>query len=224
MTCHQVADSKLIMDIELTLSDLSAKRKVFHSEADFQHALAWEIRSREPSAEVRLEKCFNEPEWGDYGPIYLDCWLSVRGRRIALELKYKTRQYEAEVSDESFSLKDQSAHDAGRFDFIRDIERLEKLVHSGKVDVGYAVFLTNDDLYWDAPKFRRATNDEEFRLHQGRQLKGEMNWGSKASKGTRAGRDQALGLNGSYDLNWVDYGVLGPGRGGVFRYLVIEVG
>ena len=35
------------------LTDLAEKRSIFHSEADFQHALAWEMHRRE--YDIRLE-------------------------------------------------------------------------------------------------------------------------------------------------------------------------
>jgi len=35
---------------------LSKERPLFHSEADFQHALAWAIHKNYPDVEVRLEK------------------------------------------------------------------------------------------------------------------------------------------------------------------------
>lgn len=45
------------MDITKILNNLSNKRKIFVSEADFKFALAWEIKSEILEAEVRLEYC-----------------------------------------------------------------------------------------------------------------------------------------------------------------------
>jgi hypothetical protein len=39
------------------IKSLSKNRKIFVSEADFQFALAWEIKQNMPQAEVRLESC-----------------------------------------------------------------------------------------------------------------------------------------------------------------------
>lgn len=47
-----------MIDIEQVLKELAKKRPVFHSEADFQHALAWEIQITYPDANIRLEKPF----------------------------------------------------------------------------------------------------------------------------------------------------------------------
>ena len=43
-----------------TLDALAMKRPIFHSEADFQHSLAWTIREAHPAIDVRLEWPFGE--------------------------------------------------------------------------------------------------------------------------------------------------------------------
>ena len=72
------------------MSRLSASRPVFHSEADFQHALAWESHQTWPQQLVRLE---TRPAKG----IHLDVLLIDRlaGREVALELKYLTASWQA---------------------------------------------------------------------------------------------------------------------------------
>ena len=44
-----------MLDIHGLMSKLRKRRPIFHSEADFQHALAWEIHLANPSHQVRLE-------------------------------------------------------------------------------------------------------------------------------------------------------------------------
>lgn len=43
------------MNVHPLMSQLAGTRPIFHSEADFQHALAWEIQNQHPQAAVRLE-------------------------------------------------------------------------------------------------------------------------------------------------------------------------
>ena len=43
------------MDLQVPLSRLRSRRKVLHSEADFQFALAWELQLQYPDAVIRLE-------------------------------------------------------------------------------------------------------------------------------------------------------------------------
>ena len=44
------------MDLDSVLRNLSQKREMFHSEADFQFAIAEEIKNKYPKSNVRLEK------------------------------------------------------------------------------------------------------------------------------------------------------------------------
>src|SRR5579863_7305468 len=108
--------------VESVINELRKSRPIFHSEADFQHALAWEIHSHFPSALVRLEI---HP--GRIGPReYLDIWVQHENITYAIELKYKTRKLDAIYNGEEFRLLNQGAQDIGRYDFIKDITRLER--------------------------------------------------------------------------------------------------
>ena len=95
--------------------------------------------------------------------------LIVTGAAVAVELKYKTRKLLVELDGEAFSLASHSAQDIGRYDFIKDIFRLEKIVPSLENCVGHAIMLTNDSSYWTSHS--KSTVDEAFRLTEGRVLK-----------------------------------------------------
>ena len=79
------------LDLAAALATLAEERPLFHSEADFQHSLAWVIRERHEDIEVRLER-----------PVTLDG--TARARRHlgarqrtgekAIELKYWARETE----------------------------------------------------------------------------------------------------------------------------------
>jgi hypothetical protein len=108
-----------------TTPALAAKRPVFHSEADFQHAFAWEIHQHLPDAYVRLE----------YRPAllptraYVDVWVVDGNQTLAIELKYKTAPLSVQLDDgEKFDLMSQGAQDLGRYDFVRDLWRLEQVL------------------------------------------------------------------------------------------------
>ena len=172
-----------MVSIEALLATLAGSRKVFHSEADFQHALAWQIHEAMPDSQVRLEVDVMQVE---HQRRFLDIWLPVEG--VAIELKYKTRGLELEQDDESFALRDQSAQDQGRYDFLRDIQRLE-LMRSKleQCKAGYAVLLTNDSSYWKVPMYR-DTVDAAFRVHEGRDGFGSIGVGGpSAVRGTVEG-------------------------------------
>jgi len=211
------------MDIHEILRRLSNKRSIFHSESDFQHALAWEFHTSYPDLKVRLEKradLFNEPT-------YLDILLSDKEQQTVIELKHKTRSLFAVVNNELYWLKDQSAQDIGRYDYLKDVERLESFVSKYREARGYALILTNDSSYWKVPGITN-TVDAKFRIHEGRIIMGQLSWGAQASAGTMAGRERMISLKNKYVSKWQDYSILESSdiQGGNyprFRYLCLEV-
>ena len=208
-----------MLDIDGLMASLADRRKVFHSEADFQHALAWQIHEASSESQVRLEVSVVPVE---AQRMFLDIWLPAEG--TAIELKYKTRGLELEQDDESFALRNQSAQDQGRYDFLRDIQRLELM--RSKLEqcrAGYAVLLTNDSSYWKVPT-QRDTVDTDFRVHEGRAISGELAWAAHASPGTVRGRESPIQIQGSYRLHWQEYSNFPEKSYGNFRYLAISVG
>jgi hypothetical protein len=200
------------------LDALASRRPIFHSEADFQHALAWELQLAHPSAHVRLEVPFRSTD----GAEYLDLFIQERGQRIAIELKYKTRALDCQYHGESFHLQNHSAHDIGRYDFLKDIRRLERFVGKGSATVGYAILLSNDASYWTEPR-RMDTVDAMFRLHNGHVIKGQVAWGKRASAGTMRSREQPIRLSGRYEVRWREYSAPSEKPGGTFCYLALRV-
>jgi hypothetical protein len=87
--------------LQAALARLSTTRPVFHSEADFQHALAWDLHEHYPEASVRLE--FRPPLMADH--VCIDLWLTGPTYITAIELKYKTRPLQTEVNGETFQLR-----------------------------------------------------------------------------------------------------------------------
>ena len=210
-----------MLDVDDLMKDLASVRPVFHSEADFQLALAWRIHKLGPPSRVRLEWPVELPE--SKKRIYVDIYLP--SCKVAVELKYVTRALAFTGKDgECFALLDQSAQDTRRYDFLKDIERLEQLSVSKrtKVEAGLAIMLTNDHLYWEPPE--RETNDAQFRIHGCQKKEGKMEWSPKASLGTIKGREAPICLRGSYPIMWKRYGDGGDGTHQQFRYLAIPIG
>ncbi len=206
-----------MIDVPHVMKTLAAQRKAYHSESDLQHAFAWEVHRRFPTADVRLER----PLSANGKKLHLDFLIQLSGAAVAVELKYKTRKLLVELDGEAFSLASHSAQDIGRYDFIKDIFRLEKIVSSLENCVGHAIMLTNDSSYWTSHS--KSTVDEAFRLTEGRVLKGAMAWTEKASDGTKKNREASLELDGTYRLNWQDFSVASKETYGQFRYLPVRV-
>lgn len=205
-----------MFDIDQFMVGLASQRAIFHSEADFQHAFAWQFHEVFPEARVRLEYPFYAGKW-----IYIDLWLDTPSQKLAIELKYKSRTLETLHGDEHFRLKSHSAQDSGRYDFLKDVARLEKVSMNSSNVSGYAVLLTNDPSYWGTGRI--GTVDVNFRLHPGREITGDMGWLPNAAPGTIRGRTEPLHLSGSYTVEWKPYSRLDAISGGEFRYLAFRV-
>jgi hypothetical protein len=165
-------------ELREVLSQLAATRPIFHSEADFQHAFAWAVQLRHPTARVRLEEHIKPG-------VHLDLSFDVDGQRTAVELKYIVRAFRTVIDGEHFVLRSQAAQDIRRYDVAVDLMRLEALVESGVVNTGLAIILTNDAGYWQVPR-SSDTVDVAFRLHQGRRLSGTLAWGAQGWPGHHA--------------------------------------
>lgn len=205
-------------EVVTALRALSTRRPLFWSEADFQFALAWELKTRFATAEIRLERPFEV----EGRLLHLDLLAAHQGRRWGIELKYRTLGLSHEIDGERFRLRDQSAEDHGRYDFLKDVERLEHLIEADHIDAGVAILLTDCRRFW-RPSGHEAPNDAAFRVHEGCELTGSLAWAPTAGPGSTKGREHPIVLRGSYRALWEDYSDLGDVPGGHFRSLTLLV-
>lgn len=208
-----------MFDISSALEKLSKERPVFHSEADFQHALAWEIHKQLPESAIRLEF---KPSHSKKR-VYLDLWVKDKENILAIELKYKTKGTQIDFKEENFDLLNHGAQDIARYDFLKDIERLEEVISTNKAATGYAIFLTNEQLFWADVKNSKKAIDDEFRINEGRVLSGKRSWAQEASKGTTKLRERPIIFKGKYLLSWKDYSKIEGQKYGYFRYILVKV-
>ena len=190
--------------ITKALQALFSENRIFCSEADFQFALAWKIRELNPAADIRLEYI----PWLFDKNMHIDIVVFINGEMVPIELKYKTKGFSGKVGKYNIYLKNQSAQDLGRYDFLYDVHRMEKITYSGiyPIQKAYSILLTNDRNYWEIPGPRkRKTNDDEFRLHEGTVIHGERNWKSGTGSGTKKLREKPITLIGTYTVTWNDY-------------------
>lgn len=207
-----------VFDMQQTLEALASERKLFHSEADFQHALAMKIAQLYPSAAIRLEV----PIEIEGSRIHLDIRVSLEDQIIAIELKYATAKLSLILDHEFFDLRDQSADDNLRYGFCYDIERLEKAIGLKHCTEGFAVILSNYNPFWKhwTPSLSKKVNDEDFRIHEGRRLHGELKWGPKTKPKYVK---KPLKLKGQYELRWNDYSHVEDVKNGLFRYAAVQI-
>ena len=203
-----------MIDLQILLQNLAARRPVFHSEADFQHELAWEVRQLFPEIDVRLERPLDDT------PGATDLVLR-KGRDVfGIELKFCSKATQIYWFDEVFGLKQHGAHPLRRYDICKDVQRMESF--NARYQCGAAVVvLTNDSAYWTG-NGRADVCDDAFRISEGRTLHGSLEWGASASAGTKRKRESTIELNGSYTLNWKSYSEV-DGKCGRFNYLLISV-
>lgn len=208
-----------MLDIHHILHSLAKGRPAFYDESDFQNALEILIRNLIPGCEVhRKFKPF------DGENVSVDLWVPTHG--TAVSLRYPRQRLSVWHNKVHFELREHSAQDVGRYDFVRDISQLERVV-SEREDAkrGFAVILTNDGLYWDTPRPEWQTRqDAAFRIHDGRTLQGMLEWAPGAGYGSIKCRETPIGLNGYYPLIWMDYSQLPEGKHSQFRYLAVKVG
>ena len=203
------------MLVATLMKGLAANCPIFLSEAEFQHALALHVRDAMPGRQV----CLEFPPFPDER-MSLDMWLPDMG--IAIELKWGTRGLEVERDGGVFELVDHGGQPLLRYDFVKDVQRLERVTGEyDPADVGFAVLLTNDPSFWKPPR-KKDPVDAEFRIHEGAAVEGKMEWSGTAKPGTKEGREDPIELKGSYECRWRDYLRL-EGKYGQFRYLAIKV-
>ena len=196
------------MEILKIIDKLKSKRKVFYSESDFQFALAWEIQTYYPNAYIRLEYPLNKE--------YMDIRVELDNKIYPIELKYKTKSLTVEDNDETYCLKNQGAQDIGRYDYLKDVQRIEQFLKEKDYECGYAILLTNDKLYWSENK-RENNIDAQFCLNDGVEKTGKLKWSEKTGEGTKKGRENGIILKGKYKINWNEYSNFGK-KNDEFKY------
>lgn len=206
-----------LTDIIEIFGVLAKLRKAFWSEADFQFALAWEIKMKFPKAEIRMEKRVSFDV-----NAYTDIYVKIDGKSYPIELKYKTAKGAYVDSDSSIiQLKQQSAVDLGAYGFLYDIHRIEALAETDKsFERGFVIMLTNDSAYY-ASSGRNSMYDE-FKIYQGQDKTGKLDWKREAYKDKEEPdwlkSYPAIHLIGRYQMNWQPYDEVGD-----FKYNVVQI-
>ena len=207
------------LDIPEILKALAKKRPVFHSEADFQHSLAWQIHERHPGLHPRLEYPLERSVRKA-----CDMALFQRGKMVmAVELKYFCRNLVYENKGEIFTLKSAPA-DTGRYGTLKDMKRMEKFIKEiketeNRTARATVITLTNDPELWKGPKTNRT--DVEFDIQEGKIVSGILKWAQHTSIKTKRTHPR-IEIFGEYTMKWRDYSHV-DGSNGKFRYLHIPI-
>lgn len=205
-------------NMNLILSKLRNKRKIFASEADFQLEMAWIIKEEYPKAKVRLEYC---PTF-DFN-MHIDILVIINNMWIPIELKYKTKGCTKVVDNEIFNLKNHGAKDVNCYLYLKDIHRIERIKENVlEFKEGYTVFITNELSYVRKP-LKEDCVYKQFSLEDEIIKTGTLDWGKNASDGTKKNCEQPIQLKESYYIKWENYSKLDDSNTGTFMYLVNKI-
>ncbi|MBZ4547416.1 hypothetical protein [Mycobacterium avium] len=146
----EMSGGRLSEHVAEWMCELAQDRPVFHSEADFQLALAL-VMTRHGARRVRLERRIRLPKpLHNKHQLAVDVLATVDNRRIGLELKYPRKTYTGTVlSDgepEEYFLSGGAADIEAAY-YWHDAERIELLLAESIIDAGASIMLSNVP-YW----------------------------------------------------------------------------
>lgn len=235
-------------DVQVCLNSLSARKCIFHSEAEFQFELAWEIKNKLSDKYKKMEVRFEFPAqklrnnssllkgMGDSrSRPAIDLLVIINDRWYPIELKYIT----AKLSDDEYNLVDGNGTDKA-FNFIYDIKRIELFADAYKdnFDKGFSILLTNNQSYYNSKKINTNTfNYDSFYLTDNRIIGGTVWYKSEAKirhetpqkanqnvKLRKIDEKKYFNLRAAYPIKWEYYSsVHGQGINSKFKYVICEV-
>lgn len=103
----------------------------------------------------------------------------------------------------------------------REIRRCS-LWNDNNIDEGYAIWLTNDHLYWSEPS-KDSVGYFEFSVHQNATKKGELNWKQNINRVRLGKRKKKIILDGIYPINWEVYSNIEQVNNGLFKYSINRI-
>lgn len=213
---------------EFLNKELKEEGKTFLNEWDFQMSLSLfltHIKGYKVHLEYvvplnfLVEKNKKKYPFANKENINIDIVIEKEGLFYLIELKYKTQR--ATIKFERFgeincvSLKDQSRIPMSKYDFWKDVARLEFLKESfEKVKGGLCIFLTNNETYTKGDK----GISKEFTMKKGEPHSGEL----KFKEGELKGKNPAFSLLGEYQIDkW--YNIKNEKANIDFHYCIVKV-
>ena len=189
---------------------LESNEELLFNERDFQmHLATWLRNSTNRYDDVDVEYYVPWQELEGYvweSELRLDIVVKKDGEYCPVELKYKTKKVERQISrfdeamhDKVVVMKNQGAQDLGMYDFWKDVRRVE-LVRNRfeRVKGGLAVFVTNDPLYTKGSK--PTSNNYLFGMAGEAARSTKKHWANPES--TCAKSHPNFEVEQAYDVEW----------------------
>lgn len=171
--------------IREAINILKTERPIFHSEDDFKFDFSRVLYGLlGDNYELRLERPQDIKMINRDGSIQvirapIDIIVINKKENIIypIELKYKTNEFTTNFCDENYKLKKHGAPDIGRFNFRKDIYRIEQLIHHSENTIkGYFIVITNENEYLQDISTKNNL-DKHYSFHQDAELhKDDLGW------------------------------------------------
>ncbi len=209
--------------LEEILKSVYNNRNPFLSEAQLQFDLAIALEKHFESQSPDRYKIYLEyptVNTTTNARVYYDIVIKdvVTKEYCPIELKYKTKNAPVTFDGAAIDLKNHAAQDLGRFDYLKDVERIENFnaITSKVKEAGYAIILTNDQSYWNGTGVGKMFAD--FALNDKITIvEGTKSW-VVGTKDTSVGksRKNGLTLKDSYYIEWKNLD-------NNFKFLLLEI-
>lgn len=187
---------------------LKNNNSLLYNERDLQmHLAVWLKNQKNVYDDVEVEYYVPKSELKDCdSDLYLDIVIRKGDNYCPIELKYKTKEIDLEIScfDEKIKnkvkvLKNQGAQNLGKYDFWKDIRRIE-LVYNRfeKVKGGLVIFLTNDKNY--KKESRKDAYCSQFDMTDGVTHNREKHWNNQNSRCSN--KRKSFDVDRKYKTDW----------------------
>ena len=193
------------------LAFLESNNELLFNERDFQmHLATWLRNSTNHYDDVDVEYYVPKTELENYiwdSELRLDIVVKKDGEYCPVELKYKTKKVERQISrfdemldDKVVVMKNQGAQDLGMYDFWKDVRRVELVRNRFKnVKGGLAVFVTNDQLYTKAS--RQNSNNYLLNMTEGKHS-AIKHWQNEDSACAKMKSYKSFEVEKEYSIKW----------------------
>lgn len=199
--------------IDLVYTDvkhfLDTNVELLFNERDFQMHLATFLRDSNHYDDVDVEYYVPLSELQGYiwnNELRMDVLVRNGKEFLPIELKYKTKtvrkkllRFGESVSEEVEVMKNQGAQDLGKYDFWKDVRRIEIVRNRFRnIKNGLAVFVTNDPMYLQ--RGRETSNHINMSMEEGLHGK-EKHWLDKESTCCKTHPD--FEVEKQYSIHWI---------------------
>lgn len=205
------------------------KNIIFYNEEQFQFDLATKFKMAFPKYDVLFEIKTND-QIEDSAYIDLTIYDNNDNSYYCAELKYKkSNKYVYETKYGEIILPDDKAQDIGRYLFLYDVSRVEKLVANKLKPIqcdrnykkcvgGCAIMLTNDDNYWRCPAKMsgKLSKYDAFKIRHGdnKLANTVYGWAKDSSALGKKNLKNPIIFSSNHEIEWSE-------EHNHFRYLIV---